>query len=157
MPEFDTPAAAEAFMGTLVMGLWNKLTRHQERRAPFRLMRGTMAETREDLARIVEMRWEELDGFTGGLFGREGSLELPERAQRALNTLAEMRALLVGLQKPAQNRNQDAAGEDIGALLKQVRELTRIAETEMQAAVLACARARRQKLQGLPRPKPGRH
>ena len=71
------------------MGLWNRLSRHQERSAPFRLLRVNISGTREGLAGISLIRRAELDGFIHGLFGREESLELPERARRALTDLSD--------------------------------------------------------------------
>ena len=85
------------------MGLWNRLSRHQERNAPFRLMRVEIPETREGLAHIALIRREELDGFVEGLFGKEQSLELPERAHRALDALSELRAIFDGLHELAGN------------------------------------------------------
>ena len=73
-----------------MMGLWNRLTRHQERSAPFHLARVHIPETREGLTRIALIRRDKLDGFVEGLFGRTESLELPERAYRALDALSEL-------------------------------------------------------------------
>jgi len=81
-PEFDSLDAVNELLRILIMGLWNRLSRHQERNAPFRLMRVEIPETREGLAHIALIRREELDGFVEGLFGKEQSLELPERAHR---------------------------------------------------------------------------
>ena len=39
LPKFETIDAANELIGALVAGLWNRLTRHQERAAPFRLTR----------------------------------------------------------------------------------------------------------------------
>jgi hypothetical protein len=39
LPAFESIEAANELIGALVMGLWNRLTRHQDRSAPFRLMR----------------------------------------------------------------------------------------------------------------------
>ena len=39
LPEFESIEAANELIGALVMGLWNRLTRHQERGNPFRLTR----------------------------------------------------------------------------------------------------------------------
>ena len=39
LPTFDTIEAANELIGALVMGVWNRLTRHQERAVPFRLIR----------------------------------------------------------------------------------------------------------------------
>ncbi len=38
LPEFNSIDAANELIGALIMGLWNRLTRHQERSAPFRLV-----------------------------------------------------------------------------------------------------------------------
>lgn len=39
LPPFDTIDEANELIGALVMGLWNRLTRHQDRGSPFRMMR----------------------------------------------------------------------------------------------------------------------
>src|SRR5687767_2070046 len=39
LPRFDTVAAANALWGALMQGLWNRLTWHQDRNAPFRFVR----------------------------------------------------------------------------------------------------------------------
>jgi hypothetical protein len=70
LPEFESLDAVNELVRILVMGLWNGLSRHQERNAPFRLMRVEIPDTREGLAHIALIRREELDGFVGGLFGK---------------------------------------------------------------------------------------
>ena len=102
-PEFDGLDAVNELLRILIMGLWNRLSRHQERNAPFRLMRVEIPETREGLAHIALIRREELDGFVEGLFGKEQSLELPERAHRALDALSELRTIFDGLHELAGN------------------------------------------------------
>jgi hypothetical protein len=52
LPEFSDIEAANELIGALVMGLWNRLTRHQDRAAPFRLVRVALAETQEGLHRF---------------------------------------------------------------------------------------------------------
>ena len=44
--------AANELIGALVMGLWNRLTRHQERAFP----------PREGMAKFARLRQEELEG-----------------------------------------------------------------------------------------------
>jgi hypothetical protein len=39
LPVFDTIDEANELIGALVAGLWNRLTRHQDRNSPFRLTR----------------------------------------------------------------------------------------------------------------------
>jgi hypothetical protein len=89
LPEFNSIDAANELIGALIMGLWNRLTRHQERNAPFRLVRPDVMATREGLATLAMIRCQELDGFVEGLFGDEETIGLPERAHRGLETLSE--------------------------------------------------------------------
>jgi hypothetical protein len=103
-PEFNGLDALNELLGVLVMGLWNRLARHQERNTPFRLMRVDVPATREGLAEIALIRRDELDGFVQGLFGTAESLELPERAHRAINALSELRAIFDGLHELAASR-----------------------------------------------------
>jgi hypothetical protein len=70
LPEFKSVDAANELMGALIMGLWNRLTRHQERSAPFRLVRPDVMVARAGLATLAMIRCQELDGFVEGLFGR---------------------------------------------------------------------------------------
>jgi hypothetical protein len=139
------------------MGLWNRLSRHQERNAPFRLMRVEIPETREGLAHIALTRREELDGFVEGLFGKEQSLELPERAHRALDALSELRAIFDGLHELAGNPTKPVMADDIAQTRRNIRELTKVGEREIHEVVLSCTRARRQLLNSVPTTKPTRH
>ena len=56
LPAFDSTEDANELIGTLIMGLWNRLTRHQERSAPFRLVRTETKPTRQDLSALALMR-----------------------------------------------------------------------------------------------------
>ena len=96
LPEIESLDAVNELVGALVMGLWNRLTVHQDRRTAFRLVRFEVPPTREGVARIALVRRQEIDGFVEGLFGNEESIDLPERAHQALNVLSEMRAMLAG-------------------------------------------------------------
>ena len=113
------------------MGLWNRLTRHQERTAPFRLTRIEVPVTREGMARLALMRREELDGFIEGLFGDRESLDFPERAHKALGVLAEIRAMFEGSRELAEDPSKPAAAADIAVTVGHFRELTKITEHEM--------------------------
>jgi hypothetical protein len=141
----------------LVMGFWNRLTRHQDRSAPFRLVRVEILATREGIARLGLIRREELDGFVEGLFGKEESLELPERAHRALEVLSEMRAMFVGIHDLLGDPTKPATVEDVVQLRRNIRALTKVGEREIHEAVLSCARARRQQLRSMLTAKPTLH
>ena len=143
LPEFENVAAANELIGALVMGLWNRLTAHQERNHPFRLTRFDVPQTPEGLEQMARVRREEIEGFVDGLFGSAEALDLPERAHRALTFLSEIRAMLEGVRRLAADRSKPASAADLAGTLRNVQELTRIAEQELHAAVLSCARARR--------------
>jgi hypothetical protein len=157
LPPFDDINAANELIGALVMGLWNRLTRHQERSAPFRLLRFDVPETSEGLHRFVLTRRQELDGFVEGLFGRQEHIDLPERAHRALNSLSEMRAMLEGIRLLMEDKTKTGAHSEITETIHNLRELTKIAEHEMHEVVLSCNRARRQLLRQFSASKPVLH
>jgi hypothetical protein len=157
LPEFDSLDAVNELLAVLVMGLWNRLTRHQERSAPFRLVRAEIPETKEGLVRVALVRREELDGFVEDVFGKEQSLELPERAHRALDTLSELRAIFDGLYELAGNPTKPVTADDVVQTRRNFRELTKVGEREIHEVILSCTRARRQLLNSVPTAKPTLH
>jgi len=157
LPPFDSIDAANELVGALVMGLWNRLTRHQDRSSPFRLMRIEIAATREGLTKLPLMRRQELDGFSEGLFGRAEKIDLPERAHRGLNALGELRASFQAVLDVAADETKSATDKDMETTLRRMREMTTIAEREMHSVALSCMCARKQMLAGLPAKKPTLH
>ena len=144
-------------IGALVMGLWNRLTRHQDRNSPFRLMRIETAATREGLAALALMRVQEIEGFVHGLFGRQEEINLPERAHRALDDLGKMRAMFAAVQDVANDETKAAPLKEMETTLRHMREMTKNAEHAMHIVVLSCKRARRQMLAGVSASKPTMH
>src|SRR5260370_27847396 len=124
LPEFDSLDAVNDLLRILVMGVWSGLSRHQERSAPFRLVRAQIPESREGLAHLALIRREELDGLIEGLFGKEQSLELPERGNRSLDALSELRAIFDGLYELAGNPTKPVTADDIVQTRRHVREWT---------------------------------
>jgi hypothetical protein len=157
LPEFDSLEVVNELVGGLVMGLWNRLTLHQDRKHPFRLIRFDVPETRNGLEHVARVRREEIDGFVEGLFGAAHSIDLPEKAHRALNQMSQMRAMLEGVRTLACDESKPAAAADIAGIFRNLRDLTRIAEDEMHVIVLACTRARRNMSAGLQTLKPTLH
>lgn len=157
LPPFDTIEDVNGLLEVLVMGLWNRLTRHQERSAPFRLIRIDAFPTREGLSLLSRTRREEIEGFVDGLFGDSESLDLPERAHNALAVLGEIRAMSGSTELLVEDAAKGFAPEAAKATLGHFRELTRIAEHEIHEAVLCCVRARRQMMAGATVPKPSIH
>ena len=157
LPEFDTMDDANELIGALIMGLWNQLTKHQDRNAPFRMTRSSIAPTREGLATLALMRRQELDGFVEGLFGQEEVVDVPERALRGLDNLADMRALFAATADFATDETKPAPLKEMETTLRLLREMTKNAEHEMHAIVLSCKRARKLMLAGIPTKKPTIH
>jgi hypothetical protein len=157
LPDFDTIEAANELIGALVMGLWNRLTRHQERSNPFRLIRIESPTTRDGLSALALMRRQELDGFIAGLLAQETTIDLPERASRGLDALGEMRGLMAAVFDMANDETKPASGQDIQATLRNMREMTKTAEHEMHAVILSCKRARGRLLGTLATSKPTLH
>ena len=156
LPEFDSREAANGLIGALVMGLWNRLTHHQERATPFRLTRGSAPATLEGVRALALMRSQELDGFVEGFFARREVMDVPERAHRSFDILGEIRGLLVSVQNMTADETTPAMAE-LNKMLRHLHEMTRIAEHEIHAVVLSCTRARRQMLARLPMKKPTLH
>jgi hypothetical protein len=157
LPPFDTIEEANELIGALVMGLWNRLTRHQDRASPFRLMRVDTASTREGLATLALMRRQELDGFIEGLFGREEVVDLPKRSHRGLDELGQMRALFEAVVRLAEDDTKQTTVKGVEPTLRRMHEMTKIAEHEIHAVVLACARARKQMMARMPTTRPTVH
>jgi hypothetical protein len=142
LPAIDNLDALNELLRVLLMGLWNRLARHQNRNAPFRMIRVDAPETKEGLANIAAIRREEVIGFIEGMFGKEQGLALPERARRALEALAEAGGLLRGVSEVARDPRKPASADDIAQTRHQISELTEICEREIHAALLSCTRAR---------------
>jgi hypothetical protein len=157
LPEFETLDEANELVNALIMGLWNQLARHQNRSEPFRLIRIETPGTREGLASLALMRRQEIEGFIEGLFGSEEEIDLPERSHRGLETLSETRALFGAVLAMVTDETKPATEKEFATTLERMRDMTRIAETEIHAIILSCKRARRQMLEALPTEKPTLH
>jgi hypothetical protein len=157
LPAFDSIDAANELIGALVMGLWNRLTRHQDRSSPFRMMRIDSAPTREGLAALALMRRQQLDGFIEGLFGQKDAVDLPERAHRGLDDLGELRSLFAAALEVATHETKAATDKDMKTTREHMHDMTKNAEHEMHAILLSCKRARKQMLAAFPAQKSSLH
>ena len=157
LPPFDSMDNINELIGILVNGLWNDLTKHQKRSAPFRLTRQSLEPTALHLGHYALIRQQELEGFIEGLFNGEDHLDLPERAHEALGRLGEMRAMMAGICDLVARDAEAESKTTLETTFKHVRELTRIMEFEIHEAVLSCARARRQTLVGISTQNPTLH
>jgi hypothetical protein len=158
LPEFETQQDAELLLMGLMQGLWNGLSAHQNRTSPFKLTRVKSPQPSwEALARLSLLRREEIDGFIEGLFAGHEEIDLPEKAHRATNILGEIRAMLAGLHGLATKNTMPTDIKELDGMIKQVRELSIIAEKEINVAIQSCKRARAQMLETYTAEKPVLH
>ena len=149
LPTFDSMDDANALIGVLVNGLWNALARHQKRTVPFHLVRVQGDATPEALARLAQVRQQEIDGFVEGLFHGADEIDLPEKASKALDALGEIRAMMAGTVDLVQRGIRPEEAATIDGTFKHFANLQKIIEREMHVVVLDCTRARRQAMASL--------
>ena len=148
LPEFESQKEAEAFFAALLQGLWNGLSAHQKRSDPFKLARvKTAPASYEYLARLGKVRREEIDGFVDGLFAGQDEMDFPESAHTAVGALGELRALFAATEEMALRPPGPADVSTLEQTVKNLRELTRIAEGEINTIIQSCRRARQQMLE----------
>lgn len=158
LPEFETKQDATLLMTGLIQGLWDGLTVHQKRTSPFKLTRLNSDQASwEALARLSLIRFEEVEGFIEGLFAGQDEIDLPEKAHAATNTLGELRAMLSGVHELATTKATPTDVTELEGMIKQVRELSIIAEKEINVAIQSCKRARAQMLETYVAEKPVLH
>ena len=157
LPEFDDMVAVNELFEAL-MSLWNALGKHQSAIKPYRLVRMAATPDPDDLRRLCRTRTEELEGFIDGLFGDEEVIDLPERANEALDNLGEINTMMHGILDLMERESAPPASEqEVVSMFRKVRELSRIAEKELHALVLSCKRARQQVLSTIAVDKPTIH
>jgi hypothetical protein len=142
MPVFESADDAQALFDALIGGLWNRLAEHQSSRHPFRLVRAPVAITRAALGALALMRKQEINGFIDGLFGKEERLLLPEKAHRALLSLAEVHAMFAGAAQLLSDPAQLATEQSLAEFAHHAQRMTALAEAEINKAIQACKRAR---------------
>lgn len=151
LPEFETLDDARLLVNGLVQGLWNGLSGHQKRSNPFRLARVKSLRASYDyLARLSLLRRQELDGFIDGLFAGQQEMDFPEKAHRALGVLAEIRAMVAGIYELAKSPPSPASTDSLEETATHLRQLTRIAEAEINTVIQSCKTARAQMLETTP-------
>lgn len=140
LPAFESLDEFNAFLYVLVDGLWNCLTKHQNSRNPFQLLRFPVSPTRESLHHFATVRRQELDGFIEGLFGPEEHIVFPEKAQQAFAMLASMRAMLADIIQSLEDLSKSAELGELKTLMRNLLKITIDAETEINKVNISCTR-----------------
>jgi hypothetical protein len=147
LPEFASADEVEEVMQVIVQGFWNRLSEHQSTRNSFRLMRLEISPTREALHELARMRAQELKGFVDGLYGSEDEMLLPQKAHAALVALAELHAMFDGAAGLLADQSKLAPDQELKALLRNLQQMTIVADEHINKAVQSCKRARTQSLE----------
>ena len=147
MPEFASSEAVEEVVNVLVQGLWNRLSEHQSTRNPFRLPRFEVPPTRQAVHDLARVRAQELKGFVDGLFGPEEEMLLPQKAHEAVAALAELQAMFDGATGLLTDDAKPAPAVELKALLRNLQQMTIVADEQINKAVQSCKRARGQRLE----------
>lgn len=147
LPEFASAEEVEEVMHVIVQGLWNRLSDHQNTRNPFRLPRFEVLPTREALLALARMRAQELKGFVDGLFGAEDEMLLPQKAHEAVVALAELHTMFDGAAGLLGDESKPAPEQELKALLRNLQQMTIVADEQINKAVQSCKRSRGQRLE----------
>jgi hypothetical protein len=147
LPEFASAADVEEVMQVIVHGLWNRLSEHQNARTPFRLPRFEVQSTRPALLELARMRAQELKGFVDGLFGTDDEMLLPQKAHEAVVTLAELHAMFEGASELLADDTKSAPDSELKGLLRNLQQMTIVADEQINKAVHSCKRSRGQRLE----------
>jgi hypothetical protein len=99
--------------------------------------------TRESFSEAATLQREEMDGFAEGLLGFESDVDLPHRAHEGMSRLADLRAMFLAVADLMSDPTKPASEKDFKVTRDHLRELTRIAEREINAILLSCKQARR--------------
>lgn len=146
IPVFNSQQDVEEVLRVLVQGLWNRLTDHQNSRNPFRLTRFEVLPTRQALHDLALLRAQELEGFVDGFFGPEDELMLPDKAHKALESLGELYSMFSGTAELLADEEKSASTQELKTLLRELQQLTIIADELINKAVQSGKQTRRQHL-----------
>jgi hypothetical protein len=147
LPEFASAEEVEQSMQVLVHGLWNRLSQHQSSSTPFRLPRFEVLPTRRALHDLACMRAHELKSFVDGLFGTEDEMLLPQKAHEAVVALAELHAMFDGAARLLADASSTAPDHELKGLLRNLQQMTIVADEQINKAMQSCKRARGQRLE----------
>jgi hypothetical protein len=147
LPEFASSDEVEEVMQVILHGLWNRLSEHQNTRNPFRLPRFEVSPTGPALLNLARMRAQELKGFVDGLFGTEDEMLLPQKAHEAVVALAELHAMFNGAAGLLADQSKPAPEQELKGLLRNMQQMTIVADEQINKAVQSCKRARGQRLE----------
>ncbi len=149
LPMFQNMDAVNEMLGPL-LALWNQLGKHQSATATFRLSRPSITQDATGLRLLSQTRIDEIEGFADGLFAGQAEVNLPESANTALTAISDAGAIFTGIPPLLDTLSVEEADKGAAETIKNVLRLTRHIEDDMHKIVVACTKARRDFLTGMP-------
>ena len=143
LPEFRDDDEINPFMQILVMGFYNKMSSHQDRDNPFKLVKlGPIFLGNECVMLFGRARRQEIEGFIGGLFCGQKDIALPKIARDAIESLLEKRDSFAAAEEMAEDQSAQSDDASIRHTLEKLQEMTRVAEEEINLVIQSCKAAR---------------
>ena len=105
--------------------------------------------TKKDLAALAQVRTEELEIFIEAMEGPDEELILPKRAIGAVRVIEEIHGLISGIETLALDKRISKNSDEIKEIFAELDQLTVIAEKEINAAIVACQKARKTNIRHL--------
>ncbi|MFN3348899.1 hypothetical protein [Pseudorhodoplanes sp.] len=140
LPTFENGDEANRFFQTL-MGLWNRMARHQDASSPVRLQTVESPSTRDALREAAAMRVEELyDGFMHGFTGGNREMDVPSGVAELLARIEKGIELLA----TARNTFARPPGPDDAGMLDELARVFPVVDHAVQADLNAIAVAVKQ-------------
>lgn len=155
LPEFRSADEMNSFMQIMVMGFYNKMSSHQDRDNPFKLVKlEPIFLSNVCVMLFGSARHEEIDGFVGGLFCGQKDIALPTIAREAIESLLEKRESFAAAAEMANDPSEQADEASIERTLEKFQEMTQAAEEEINVVIQSCkaARAKAVDMQFMDRP-----
>jgi hypothetical protein len=106
------------------------------------LVRTPVEPTRAALQALASTRKLEISGFVDGLFGDEDQLDLPVKAQQALDVLIEAHSMFAGAANLLADTTKEASEQGLKEFSRNAQKMTEIAEQQINKTIQACKRAR---------------
>lgn len=136
LPVFASERDIEPFMQTLMMDFYKKLCAHRNRENPFKLVKLKPAQVDlEYIARFGRIRRQELEGFICGFFCIQKESDMPEPVPEAIRNLLEKRESFAAAEKAASHLPEPAEVTDIAQMHENLQEITRAAESGINAVI----------------------
>lgn len=135
LPTFENGDEANRFFQTL-MGLWNRMARHQDASSPVRLQAVETLSTRDALREAAAMRVEELyDGFMHGFTGGNREMDVPSGVADLLARIEKGIELLA----TARNTFARPPGPDDAGIFDELARVFPVVDHAVQADLNAIA------------------